>query len=204
MPEFVTEAEVKAWLNDPEASSDLISILIPSASEAVEDYCGREFTPTENQERTLFYNGSGVLSLAPSELRALDSIAWSAEGGLAPVWNAWDVRHYGLRGRTKQGTYLWLALPRLRVPTFDPLPGPAVGWNVRITGDWGCAEVPAAVKTATLIVIRDQMQNPGGGAVQDEVGGVTYSESEGGVSPHIPDDAKGWLEPFMRDSGVGI
>ena len=203
MPEFVTAAEVKAWLRDTDVDDALLDILIPAASEAVEGYCQREFTPTPAEEREFFYPGGGVLSFAPYEARSISALTVAVEAQ-SPVFNPLVAgRDYGLRGRTRQGTYLWMTLPRYAIPTFDPLPGPAVGWTVKITGDWGMTSVPQGVKTATLIVIEGQLATPAGDSTSDEVGGISVEQGEG-ASSHIPPDAKGWLEDFVRASGVGV
>lgn len=204
MGRFVTAQQVRDWTGDPDLPEARLNLLIPAAEDAVESYCGREFSPDNGKQRSIAYDGNGYLDLSPWELRNLTSIEWDV--GVPGTYRAAEASEYVLRGRTRQGTWLWLALARVRrygEPLFDPLPR-NLGWtNVRITGDWGCAAVPNEVVTATLIVITNQLENPSSAQTRG-VGGVEFQEGEAVSSSHIPDDAKGWLEGLTRDSGIGV
>lgn len=207
MGRFVDAQDVRDWTGDPDLTDERLNLLIPASEDAVEGYCAREFSPTEDQEREFVYDGNGFLTLDPYELRSITTITWDALS-VAGTFEDVATSDYRLRGRTKQGTYLWLGLARIRrygEPLFDPLPRNLSDAVVKITGDWGCATVPSQVITATLIVVTNQLENPSSAAARS-VGGVEFQEgTPGGIdSPHIPDDAKGWLEPLRRNPGLGV
>jgi hypothetical protein len=190
----------RLWIKrrqDVAISDETIELLINGYSRAVQRYCDRQFRPAEdNVTRSFSYDGAGYLSLVPYELRALDTISVNVVGGSARTLD--PDRDYVLapREQTSEGTYFWITFLRLTPPV-------AGSYEIAITGDWGCASVPADVETATLIAVSDGYRNPEGGAIRT-VGELQYSEVAEASDVRgraLPPDSRALLDPFVR---VGI
>lgn len=197
--------------NDADATQDAkLTAYGEALSERVKDMCPREFVAdpaSEDDEpvaRDFFYDGSGLLDLAPYDLRELTAISINPELDTAVDLATTEYR-LNPRNGTRQGTYLSLDLivPRHRalVREFD--------WTVRVTGRWGMAEVPKAVELAVWIAVDEAIKNPGSYATQ-QLGGYTITEQQPNLD--FDADARGalpraalWaLAPYRRRRGRRI
>jgi hypothetical protein len=184
-----------------------LTMLINGFSGAIARYTSREFKPqTAAAARTFAYDGNGFLSLAPYEARTVSSVVVFAgePGERALGASEW-------RGRPRQKslvcqTYLWLALPVFELPNYSLTSYPSSrDMDVRVTGDWGAAAVPAEVELACLVAVANayQRQEDFKPRVLDE---IEISEVDaGGVAGEdnryaLPRSARRLLDPFKRVS----
>jgi hypothetical protein len=217
---LTTVEHAKAWLSQSSVNNvlnnDRLQLLINSYSSAIRSYTRRQFFPETAVTRKFRYEGSGYISLAPYELRAVTTLTLYTDFPQSSwvVLNAQSATvesDYRLepRNKTLEGTYLWLVLPELG--QFSPLvPEPIVSRRpkaseVTLAGDWGCAAVPADVELACLIAVANGYRNPEGFATRS-LGGLSFSENveaamtgdETGMA--LPRDARALLAPFRRKS----
>jgi hypothetical protein len=179
-----------------EASKDeQIAFLINWTSRAFRNYVKREFVPHDAVTRTFEYQGGGYLSLSPFELRSVDTVSLYTDTDDVIELTTDDYR-LEPRGGTLEGTYLILDLI-----TADPLEtSNNFRWQVEIEGDWGMSEIPADVKGAALIMIKDLWMNPGAFRSYN-VGPVQLAEGElAGLAPvgSVPPGARRALRPYLR------
>ena len=190
-----TVEESRAFMGHTSAPVGVLELLIAGYSAAIARYTGREWCPTvENEARKFMYDGSGVLSLAPYEIRAIDSVQRDTDD-TSPTTIATKDYRLQPRNKTEQGTYLWMALPCM---------GPAYKQfqiEITVTGDWGVAAnyegVPADVRLACLTAVAHGYRNPEGFAGRDLGAlGLTVEASPPGES--LPDATRRLLNPYRR------
>jgi hypothetical protein len=209
-PNALTSIGRARWyvLGDPtnDGQDEILAFLINWASRAIEDYAQREFVPTDDDARTFDWDGSRLLSLAPYELRNVTEVTWSADGGLHNnAIQATGIYRYRPEpaGRTRQGTYLNLAVPPpLQTSSASALAAyyGSGGYTITIDGDWGMAEVPRNVEGACLIMVKDLKMNPGAFRSYN-VGPVQIAEGDQASTipfGSIPPGARRALAPYLR------
>lgn len=173
-----------------QASDEAIEAKIKWYSEAINDYCEREFGPTTPAPltRTFRYNGRGYLSLAPYDLRTVDSIIVDTGAGGSPwTLTTSDWAYAGDAGG--DGSYWSLVLPERRLPVL-----------MTVTGAWGTAEVPGAVEAACVMAVGDAIRNPEGFSSRS-IGELAYSEVDeppAAAGRNLPPDARAMLGPHRR------
>lgn len=212
---LVTLDEARLWVHgsaDDDSQDQLLELLIESYSSAIARYTGRELlpkTPALDTDpivtRTFRYAGSGVLDFVRFELRPLNlgsivlySDLPSGSQRTLSAGSSTEEAEYRLepREQTPEGTYLRLILPELDVPASRR----AKGVEVSVSGRWGAGTVPADVKLACLIAVRNAARNPEGFASRS-LGELTFSE--GPAPPEslsLPRDARGLLAPHRRSA----
>lgn len=176
--------------------------LINAYSRAVEKYTRREWLPVAlAATRSFHYDGSGFMSLEPSDLRSATEVVLNSQypagyqeiliaGTTTVVGNYWPKP----AGGTAEGTYWWLELP----PAWE-----TGSYEVSVTGDWGVGTIPSDVELALWIAIDDSYKNPTGFA-GGEVGGLAFTEI-GEASPepdnrarNLPIESRALLAPYRR------
>lgn len=197
-----TVDEAQSYLGDPGADTTVLELVVNGKSRAIQRYCRREFCPkTAAEARSFSYDGSGILSLSPYELRAATTI----------TVNGSEIQTTGYRveprGKTPEGTYLWLLLPAYGPGRSTPsiavdLPPTEFGHEVIVTGDWGAfddhTDVPGDVKLACLIAVAQGWRNPEGfqgrslGELDIAVGAADFDNSS------LPLAARQLLSPYRR------
>jgi hypothetical protein len=133
---LVTAEQARLWVKraiNATVNDDILELAINGVSDAIENYCQREFKPpVPNADlgapvtRVFRYDGEGYLSLAPYDLRSLGGAGYGDEGSivlyndqptvdqvtlLAATGTAEAWYRLGPRNGTRDGTYLWLGLP---------------------------------------------------------------------------------------------
>jgi hypothetical protein len=206
-------ANARAWvLRDASADSqdDLLTLCINAASQAIINYTDREFSPTDNDTRTINYDGEGVLSLSPWDLRSITEFLLTADG--QSVSQTLSNRFYKLEPaqKTPEGTYLNIRVadagwwPMLAAnASYWRFPMFGGGYQATITGDWGCAEVPSDVEMACLVTVDDAYRNPGSVTSFAQGGGFVAGEPLSGPIGSIPIGARRLLLPYKRQRRVG-
>ena len=177
-------------------------VLINAYSRAVEKYTRREWLPIMlDDTRSFQYDGSGFMSLEPSDLREITSVVLNSHypagyqeiliaGSDSALGNYWPKP----AGRTAEGTYWWMELPTYRH---------SGSYEVEVTGDWGIGTVPADVELALWIAIDDSYKNPTGFA-GGEVGGLGFTEigeitnEPDNRARNLPIESRALLAPYRR------
>jgi hypothetical protein len=110
------------------------------------------------ETRVFEYDGSGTLDLRPYDLRELHAVTLYTDLQ-ASLQDVLTADEYRLRpaGRALGGTYLTLGLPTPSVEEEDY----GFGWEASVTGQWGMATVPGAVKLAAKQWVKNIVENPG-------------------------------------------
>lgn len=138
---------------------ELLIDAINDVSESIWDYCRREFLPTDSATpRKFAYDGQGWLDLAPYDLRDLDEITLYTDRDTAQQVLLDDGQFKLMPvGGSAGGTWLSIVLPYPAVEERDY----GFGWEVTVTGDWGMAAVPGAVRLAAKQWVENLVKNPG-------------------------------------------
>ena len=151
--DLTTLASVREFLRLSDATQTdmdaLITTLITQASDAIKDYCGREFAAqsTASQTRVFEYRGGGLLWFAPYDLQTCTSVAIDSHTS-TPITLTLNEDYY-LKPRNKDSG-VWEAL---ELVGYEPATRSSATvrrpWReVSIVGVWGFATVPDAVKLA--------------------------------------------------------
>jgi hypothetical protein len=190
-----TVAEAQTYMGHAAAPTGPLEQLINGYSEAIARYSGREWCPrTTAAARKFSYNGSGVLSLAPYELRTVSLVQRDTDDPSPTTIPATDYRLQP-RNRSEQGTYLWVALPCL-VPSYQQFET-----EVTITGDWGIATdhtgIPPDVKLAALVAVASGYRNPEWFAGRD-LGALGLTVEAAAPGESLPDGTRRLLTPYRR------
>lgn len=150
---YATLAEVKAALRIGDTVDDsLLEMAIESASRAVDGYAGRYFynagTATKN------FAAQDSYLVITEDLQSVSAISATDQvGGTYTTWGANDYQLEPLNGMADG-----LATPYTQIRAVGAYAFPATGYTsidgqalVRITGVWGWASVPTAIRQATIL-----------------------------------------------------
>jgi hypothetical protein len=164
---LVNLQEVRRYVYRDENDGSRDDILVDAVnmvSDAIWDYCRREFLATATAGVRVFQiAAAGWIDFSPYDLRTLTSIVryTDREVGLQQTLTS-DQYRLQPAGKTPAGTYLHVQVP---VPTL-PETEPGFGWQATITGDWGMSKTPETVKLACLQWVENICKNPGSWASQ--------------------------------------
>jgi hypothetical protein len=164
---------------DDDAQDDLIEELIPAVSEAVRDWCEREFVDAAaGGERTFYYDGKGWLDLAPYDARSIVTVTVDGQELGEAAFDVWPLP-------ARHGVVTHLVLPQR-----------ATRCKVVVDADWGFAEVPAAVERATIIAVHYAMRTT------SSFMGSEFDVDAGfqGASKLLPGASLRLLAPYRRHS----
>ena len=167
--------------------------VIDSATETIDNFCGRSFNQTMGQERIypveLDVLASSYPSMAIGDVLPIDGQSITVETTRTPTPDAvWEVMDSGWwLGPTdrKEGwpyTEFYVVSPR-----------PWINRHVRVTTDWGWPEIPAPISRACLMMsarVFTREDSPLGQLVGTDYGSV-YVRT---VDP----DIKNWIRPYKR------
>jgi hypothetical protein len=198
---LITVTEARNYLRDSEADQGELEDRINAYSVAIENYCGRQFSDGGAGVTKIFdYPGMGHLDFFPFEARAITSVTVVGEGagGVSTLLVSATDYMARPRGKSPEGTYFWLDAPMYTYLYGRPVA--RFGWRIDVLGDWGMQAVPEDVAMACKVCVSDSFRNPEGYASRSVMGVIGEEVGPGAVeiSRHIPDDAKGLLEGFMR------
>lgn len=187
---------------------ELVELDINGYSRACIEFTSRQFKPVENAGtvKKFRYNGLGLLDFAvlSTEAQAVTLVRYGTDG-TAPTPIAWTADDFRLepRNKTKDGTYLYMNLPRLARGAFPANAPGLFDREVEVTGTWGMAAVPSDVELACLIAVANAWRNPEGFESRDLGGGVVIEdldteETSPGVQLSLPPDSRNLLQPYVR------
>lgn len=147
---YATLAEVKAALRISDTIDDtLLETAIESASRLVDGYAGRNFYSAGTAVR--YYAPATNIITEIDDLQTLTSLEVSGNlnGTFDQTWSATDYQLEPLNGKVDGLTgWPYTAIRAVGQFAFGTNIGEA---SVKVTGVWGWAAVPTAVKQATVI-----------------------------------------------------
>lgn len=187
---YCTLADVKGALRITDTVDDtLLELAVEAASRQIDGHCERVFYSTEE---TRIFTPSDSYVCIIDDLAALTTLKTSddANGVFGETWSAVDYQLEPLNGRSGG-----LVTPATQIRAVEDLTFPVDGQDatVQVTGTFGWAEVPTAVRQAAILLSSRQYKrydSPLGVAGFGDLGVIRVSNID-------PDIAK-LLEPFMR------
>jgi hypothetical protein len=210
---------------DDESQDSQLVRLVKGYSRAVQNYSRREWLPlVPAAARKLSYNGLGLLSLDPWDLRSVTSIVMFTDlptaqqrtliAGSPTVEGEYRLQPAGL---TAEGTYRWIELPPF-TPYSNQQGGfmvdgewvyrPTSGtYEVTVSGAWGIGTVPDDVELACLIAVKNAYENPSSFAAGQQ-GGMSFAEvpepSDSGWERMLPAEARALLTPYRGGTTIAV
>jgi hypothetical protein len=149
---YATLAEVKAALRIPSADTvddSLLEYAIEAASRAIDTYTGRQFYSVGTATRIFVADSNNYLVIDDASSITQVATADDLDSNFNTIWAATDYQKEPLNN-VMSGMTGW---PTTAIRAVDDLLFPINGQEalVRITGVWGWAAVPFAIKKATII-----------------------------------------------------
>jgi len=191
---YASLAEVKAALRITDTVDDaLLELAIESASREIEGYCERVFYDVGTATRVFMPEDSYITQI--DDLQGLTTLETSSDGNsFDTTWTASDYQLEplnGVAGGLTQPSTRIRAIGDYLFPIWSVLNTNANEATVRITGTWGWATVPTAVKQATVLYSMRQFKrydSPLGVAGFGDIGAIRVSrfdpDVEAMVSPY--------------------
>lgn len=152
---YCTLAELRSWLSIDDTWDDAtLAATLLAAEAGVDAYAGQRFAATTTTRRFVLAEPTWLLQLGASPLATLTGASIAVDlddtGTYETVWAAGDWQGEPIDGLGPYGEVGW-PYTRIRAITTY-FPASAVGRpSVQITGTFGWAAVPEAVRQATLI-----------------------------------------------------
>ena len=189
-----TLVEARAFLQKDAADTEqdtIIESLIDRASEAIINYCGREFAPAAAATLRRFrYRGGNMLDLSPYDLQSATLVQIDTETS-SPTTLVADDDYTFEPFPARDGVYQWMELPNYDV---DSSCYPKGFREVEITGTWGFATVPADVKHAAIVTVAIWMRR------DVSAFSTTFNLDEGRLErpEGLPSSVRGTLAGYKR------
>lgn len=195
---YATVEELKSRLGIGDTVDDFeLRLAVETASRAVDDFCGRHF-----------WRGTATKTFTPDspywvkidDLVSATTLATDAtgDGTFETTWSASDYQLYPLNATTGSESRPYTRFVAVGTLTF-PTPWTysyARGDRVQVVGVFGWPAVPAAVKTAALILAADAFK------IKDAPFGIAGGMGEWGpVRVRDNPRAVALLRPYRRDVG---
>ena len=145
---YATLADVKAALKITDNMDDsLLEIAVESASRLIDGYTGRYFYNAGTAVRNYAANDSWTVTV--DDLQSVSEVASTDEvGNDYTVWTTNDYQLEPLNGLSGGLTQPYTSIRAVNQYVWPFLADRAL---VRITGVWGWASIPTAVKQATIL-----------------------------------------------------
>jgi hypothetical protein len=145
---YATLADVKASLKITDTMDDsLLEIAVESASRLIDGYTGRYFYNAGTATRNYAATDSWVTFI--DDLQSISELATTDEiGNSYTTWTANDYQLEPLNGLSNGLTQPYTSIRAVKQYVFPFYDDRAL---VKVTGVWGWASVPIAVKQATIL-----------------------------------------------------
>jgi hypothetical protein len=195
---YATLDEVKQALRIPLSDTvddTLLETAIESASRQIDGHTERFFYNAGTATKTFVPNDAFLTEI--DDLISLDTLKTSSDGdGFDVTWQASD---YQLEPTNQIASGIASPYMRIRAvggklfPIFDVLTPNAYEATVQVTGTWGFAAIPSAIKQATLILSIRQFKRydaPLGVAGFGEIGSMSITR--------IDPDVMALTAPFRK------
>jgi hypothetical protein len=158
---YATLSDVKAALRITDNVDDsLLEISIEAASREIDGWCERVFT---SSTATRIYRPTDVFSVDVDDLQSITTLKTDSDGdGVFDV--TWETTDYqlnplnGIAGGISTPYTQVRAIGEYLFPIYEPRNVNANEASIQITGVWGWASVPTAVKQACIILSMRQFK----------------------------------------------
>jgi hypothetical protein len=147
---YTTLAEVKAALRITDTIDDsLLEMAIESASRLLDSYTARSFY-TQGSATARYFAADNDFVCQIDDATSITQVAtdFSADGSYDTVWASTDFELLPLNGRIDGLAVPYNGLRAIQDYTFPYLNGEGL---VKVTGVWGWAAIPIAIKQACII-----------------------------------------------------
>ena len=188
---YATLQDVKNALRITDNVDDaILEMTVETASRQIDNACERVFYPTSNVTRYYVPNDSYVCEI--DDLVTLTSLKSSTSGD-GVYDRTWSNIYYQLE--PLNGVAGGIATPRTHIRAVDEylFPTYAGEATVEVTGTFGWASVPTAIKFATILLssrLYKRMDSPLGVAGMGDIGVVRVSR--------IDPDIDALIQPFKK------
>jgi len=146
---YATLAEVKAALRITDSIDDsLLEMAIESASRLVDGHCARYFYNAGTAARYFVADNDYLTNIDDAITITQVATDTSADGTYDIVWQADDYQLEPLNGRVDGLVVPYNAIRAIGDYTYPIWGGEGL---VKVTGTWGWASIPTAIKQATII-----------------------------------------------------
>lgn len=145
---YATLADVKAALKITDSLDDsLLEIAVESASRLIDGYTGRYFYNAGTATRNYAANDSWIVYI--DDVQSVSEVASTDEvGNSYTTWGVNDYQLEPLNGLSNGLTQPYTSIRAVKQYVWPFLADRAL---VKITGVWGWASIPTAVKQATIL-----------------------------------------------------
>jgi len=158
---YATLSDVKAALRITDNVDDsLLEISIEAASREIDGWCERVFT---SSTATRIYRPTDVFSVDVDDLQSITTLKTDSDGsGVFDV--TWETTDYqlnplnGIAGGISTPYTQVRAIGEYLFPIYEPRNVNANEASIQITGVWGWASIPTAVKQACIILSMRQFK----------------------------------------------
>lgn len=188
---YATLADLKASTRITDSVDDgLLEYAIESASRQIDSYAQRNFYAAGTASRVFAPNDGYLLEI--DDLVTITKLETSDGTNFNSEWAAGDYQLEPLNGIVDGLTgYPATRIRAIQNNMFNPIEGNA---TVRITGTWGWAAVPIAIKQATILQasrIFKRNDSPLGVAGFGDLGAIR-------VSAQLDPDVRMMVEPYRK------
>lgn len=195
---YATLDEVKAALRITDNVDDaLLELAIESASREIEGFCERVFYDVGTQTRVFQPDDAYVTQI--DDLQSLSNLETSSDGtSWDTTWTASDYQLEplnGIAGGLSQPSTRIRAVGDYLFPIWSVLNINQHEATVRVTGTWGFATIPTAIKQATVLYSMRQFKrydSPLGVAGFGDIGAIRVSRFD--------PDVEAMLMPYRKVS----
>jgi len=158
---YATLSDVKAALRITDTVDDsLLEIRIEAASREIDGWCERVFT---SSTATRIYRPTDVFTVDVDDLQSITTLKTDSDGsGVFDV--TWESTDYqlnplnGLAGGISTPYTQVRAIGQYLFPIYEPRNVNSNEASIQITGVWGWASIPTAVKQACIILSMRQFK----------------------------------------------
>jgi hypothetical protein len=158
---YATLADVKAALRITDTVDDsLLEISIEAASREIDGWCERVFT---SSTAVRVYRPTDVFTVETDDIQSITSIKTDTDGD-GVFETTWSVSDYqleplnGIAGGIKSPFYIIKAVGSFLFPIYEPRNVNSNDASVQVSGVFGFATVPTAVRQATILLAMRQFK----------------------------------------------
>lgn len=188
---YATLAEVKAALRITDTVDDaLLELAIESASREIEGFCERVFYNVGSETRVFQPDDAYLVQI--DDLQSLTTLETSSDGtSFDTTWTATDYQLEplnGIAGGISQPFTRIRAVGDYLFPIWSILNINQNEATVRVTGTWGFASIPTAIKQATVLYAMRQFKrydSPLGVAGFGDIGAIRVSRFDPDVEAMV-------------------
>lgn len=158
---YCSLADVKNALRIQDTVDDgLLEISIEAASREIDGFCERVFT---SSSAVRVYRPTDVFTVETDDIQSITTLQTDSDGSgsFATTWSTTDFQLEplnGISGGIKSPFYIIRAVGEYLFPIFEPRNVNSQDAAVKVTGVFGFATVPTAIRQATILLSMRQFK----------------------------------------------